>query len=279
MKERGWQGLHVALAGENTYEWIVAFFAAGVLNCPVVLVDIEQSVETIAKMLKDADSQVVFASAAVAQLIATEAPMPKLPLVALRRDFGISFERLLEQGRRLLEERFLETLPAEEELAVIAFTSGTTSASKPVMLSRKGILHNASELCGDGSPGERLFTVPALLPYLRPDLLCVRPLDGGNASVCQRQPENHDAGPAPVSAGSMMTVPLIVEMVHRRLAAASQERGLEEELNHKARRKFLRREPEASVSEKLENLKNEIFPEMQIIISGGAHLLPESPWS
>ena len=37
----------------------------------------------------------------------------------------------------------------------------------------------------------------------------------------------------------------------------------------------MRREPEASVSEKLENLKNEIFPEMQIIISGGAHLLPE----
>ena len=70
---------------------------------------------------------------------------------------------------------------------------------------------------------------------------------------------------------TMMTVPLIVEMVHRRLAAASQERGLEEELNHKARRRFLRREPEASVSEKLENLKNEIFPEMQIIISGGAH--------
>ena len=166
-------------------------------------------------------------------------------------------------------------MPAEENLAVIAFTSGTTSASKPVMLSRKGVLHNASSSVAMVATGERLFaslpfyhtyglTCSVLGPLIVGTHLCIN----GSLKTMMRdlrlfQPD------------TMMTVPLIVEMVHRRLAAASQERGLEEELNHKARRRFLRREPEASVSEKLENLKNEIFPEMQIIISGGAHLLPE----
>lgn len=79
MREKGWQGWHVALAGENSYQWVVAFFASAVLNCPVVLVDIEQSVETIAQMLETADSQVAFASSSAAELFAQEADMPKLP--------------------------------------------------------------------------------------------------------------------------------------------------------------------------------------------------------
>ena len=277
MREKGWQGWHVALAGENSYQWVVAFFASAVLNCPVVLVDIEQSVETIAQMLETADSQVAFASASAAELFAQEADMPKLPLVASGGEYGIPFTSQLEEGRCLLKEHdhFFDTLPAEENLAVIAFTSGTTSASKPVMLSRKGVLHNASSSVAMVATGERLFaslpfyhtyglTCSVLGPLIVGTHLCIN----GSLKTMMRdlrlfQPD------------TMMTVPLIVEMVHRRLAAASQERGLEEELNHKARRRFLRREPEASVSEKLENLKNEIFPEMQIIISGGAHLLPE----
>ncbi len=276
MKERGWQGLHVALAGENTYEWIVAFFAAAVLNCPVVLVDIEQNVETIAKMLKDADSQVVFASAAVAQLIAAEAPMPKLPLVASGGDFGISFEKLLEQGRRLLDERerFLETLPAEEELAVIAFTSGTTSSAKPVMLSRKGILHNASDSVAMVVPGERLFT--ALPFYHTYGLTCsvLGPLVEGthlcvNGSLKTMMRDLQLFRPT-----VMMTVPLMVEMVHRRLVSDGLYQGMKEELNRKSKRKFWRRETENFVSEKLVGLKEKIFPGLEIIISGGAHLLP-----
>ena len=164
MREKGWQGWHVALAGENSYQWVVAFFASAVLNCPVVLVDIEQSVETIAQMLETADSQVAFASASAAELFAQEADMPKLPLVASGGEYGIPFTSLLEEGRCLLKEHdhFFDTLPAEENLAVIAFTSGTTSASKPVMLSRKGVLHNASSSVAMVATGERLF---ASLPF------------------------------------------------------------------------------------------------------------------
>ena len=246
------------------------------MNCPVVLVDIEQSVETIAKMLKDADSQVVFASAAVAQLIAAEAPMPKLPLVASGGNFGISFEKLLEQGRRLLDERdrFLETLPAEEELAVIAFTSGTTSSAKPVMLSRKGILHNASDSVAMVVPGERLFT--ALPFYHTYGLTCsvLGPLVEGthlcvNGSLKTMMRDLQLFRPT-----VMMTVPLMVEMVHRRLVSDGLYQGMKEELNRKSKRKFWRRETENFVSEKLVGLKEKIFPGLEIIISGGAHLLP-----
>ena len=277
MKEKGWQGWHIALAGENSYQWVVAFFASAVLNCPVVLVDIEQSVETIAQMLETADSQVAFVSDSVAELFASEAGMPNLPLVTNDEEYGVSFNGLLERGRGLMEkqERFFENLPPEEELAVIAFTSGTTSAAKPVMLSRKGILHNASGSVAMVTTGERLFaslpfyhtyglTCSVLGPLVVGTHLCIN----GNLKTMMRdlrlfQPD------------TMITVPLMVEMVHRRLVAAAQEIGLGEELAHKAKRRFLRREPEITVSEKLEKLKGEIFPGMGIIISGGAHLLPE----
>lgn len=277
MKEQGWQGLHVALAGENTYEWVAAFFAASILNCPVVLVDIEQSVETIAKMLETADSQVVFASAAVAQLIATEAAMPKLPLVTSGGDLGISFDDLLKQGRGLLEdqERFLETLPAEEQLAVIAFTSGTTSSAKPVMLSRKGLLHNASGSVAMVTTGEKLFT--ALPFYHTYGLTCsvLGPLIVGthlcvNGSLKTMMRDLQLFQPT-----AMMTVPLMVEMIHRKLVSCGQRIGLAEELSRKPKRRFWRRGTDDSVSEKLAKLKDEVFPGLKIIISGGAHLLPE----
>lgn len=277
MKEKGWQGWHVALAGENSYQWLITFFASEVLNCPAVLVDIEQSVETIAQMLETADSQVVFASASVAELFQTEAAMPKLPLVNHSGKYGISFVSLLESGRRLLlqQDLFFDTLPMEKELAVIAFTSGTTSAAKPVMLSRKGILHNASDSVAMVATGENLFaslpfyhtyglTCSVLGPLIVGAHLCIN----GNLKTMMR--DLHLFQP-----DTMMTVPLMVEMVHRRLIAAAQERGLGEELTHKAKRRFLRREPETVPSEKLKTLKNEFFPGMEIIISGGAHLSPE----
>ncbi|MFQ9845910.1 MAG: AMP-binding protein [[Clostridium] leptum] len=102
MREKGWQGWHVALAGENSYQWVVAFFASAVLNCPVVLVDIEQSVETIAQMLETADSQVAFASASAAELFAQEADMPKLPLVASGGEYGLFHKPV--RGRPLPEK-------------------------------------------------------------------------------------------------------------------------------------------------------------------------------
>ena len=156
--------------------------------------------------------------------------MPKLPWWH-PGDLWNFLWKLLEQGRRLLDERerFLETLPAEEELAVIAFTSGTTSSAKPVMLSAKGILHNASDSVGDGSPRGKAVYRPALLPYLRPDLFCFRPFGGGNSSVRQWQPKNYDAGFAAFRPTVMMTVPLMVEMVHRRLVSDGLYQGMKEE--------------------------------------------------
>ena len=68
------------------------------MNCPVVLVDIEQSVETIAQMLETADSQVAFASSSAAELFAQEADMPKLPLVASGGEYGLPFTSLLEEA-------------------------------------------------------------------------------------------------------------------------------------------------------------------------------------
>lgn len=59
------------------------FFRVSGFELSCGLVDIEQSVETIAQMLETADSQVAFASSSAAELFAQEADMPKLPLVPL----------------------------------------------------------------------------------------------------------------------------------------------------------------------------------------------------
>ena len=89
MKERGWQGLQRPWRGKHLRMDRCVLCGCG-FELPCGLVDIEQNVETIAKMLKDADSQVVFASAAVASSSRRKPQCLNFP-GGIRGIYGISF--------------------------------------------------------------------------------------------------------------------------------------------------------------------------------------------
>lgn len=50
----GYQGCHIAIIGENSYYWLVAYFAAAISGNVAVCVDVEQSDEILRGMINQA---------------------------------------------------------------------------------------------------------------------------------------------------------------------------------------------------------------------------------
>ncbi len=279
MKKQGCAGKHIAIAGENSYEWLVTFFAGEILGSPVILVDVDQDLQTLEKMILDTDTEILFYSPSIEEILNAHPSFRQLSKVCLETGEGArenSFFPLLERGRELLSSgEFLQPEEAEkEDLAVIAFTSGTTDSAKPVMLSRKGLLRNAGDANSMVNLQKRVFTsLPFYHTYgLSCSLLAVLMAGAhicvnGNLRTTMRDlqaflPE------------TIMTVPLLTEVIFKQLLAAAKREGLEGEVEREPRRTFFAKEKEPVVSPALQKIKEKMFGNLSQMISGGAHL----PW-
>ena len=134
---------HIAVIGENSYEWVVTYLATinGVgVSVPV---DKELSEEDIAVILNQSDASVIVFSAGFAKII--QSVLPLVPKVTIcinmhsqsEQEGILSFSYLLQIGRRLLrsgDESFIKARIDAEKMCVLLYTSGTTGKSKGVML-------------------------------------------------------------------------------------------------------------------------------------------------
>mgnify|MGYP000756817907 FL=1 len=160
---RGLAGAHIAVAGENSYQWIVAFLAIAVSGGVCVCIDIEQADEVIRQMIVQADCTAAFVSPSIRPLCMPLA-QDGLRLIGLSGSDGgngETLELLRAQGEALRTSGAPLHIPLSldsEQTAAIIYTSGTTSNAKPVMLTQKGMLTNATEAVRLVDPGEVVFT-------------------------------------------------------------------------------------------------------------------------
>ena len=62
--QAGLAGKHIAIVGENSYEWLLVYFAVNYCGSVAVCIDIEQPDETILQMLDMADTDAIFFASA-----------------------------------------------------------------------------------------------------------------------------------------------------------------------------------------------------------------------
>ena len=142
---RGLGGRHIAIVGENSYEWIVAYLAITSSGGTAVCIDAEQSDEAIREMVANADSQAVFAARTYASICRPLLDEKKISfLFSLEKEKSedeFSFQSLCREGAERIKTKGITPCKADpDQTAVIVYTSGTTSISKPVMLSQKAVL-------------------------------------------------------------------------------------------------------------------------------------------
>lgn len=128
---------HIALLGENSYAWIVAYFAVVNGGNIVVPLDNQNTADDIARLVKRADVSLLIHS----EMYSDEAEMCGAPLLNFK-----DFSSFIEEGQKQLNQgncSFAECQIDREKMCAIVFTSGTTSDPKGVMLNHRSLMRDA----------------------------------------------------------------------------------------------------------------------------------------
>ena len=148
MLENGLKGKRIAIVGNNSYNWLVAYFATlgGIGTC--VPLDKGLPFEELASSLERSYSDVLVFDKAHKDLVVRlkeEGTCVKDFICMDELEGFTSIGKLAKQGMAKATEGFKEykELPIDEHaITILLFTSGTTSMAKAVMLSQYNILVN-----------------------------------------------------------------------------------------------------------------------------------------
>lgn len=161
---------NVGIISENSIEWLLVYFALIISGRTAVCIDIEQSDDVLRSMVMQADCTACFLSPAfqpVGSLLCQENPTLK-QLILMEGEGEFTLKTLLEQGQALVKRRQgVWSFPDHSQnfTASIVYTSGTTSTSKPVMLSEVGILPMPLTRCAwSGSVRRSSPRCPSITP-------------------------------------------------------------------------------------------------------------------
>ncbi len=168
-------GDKVALCGRNSSHWGVAFLAILTYGAVAVPILHEFKADNIQNIVNHSDARLLFVGDVVWESL-NEAEMPSLEGIILMTDFTLLVcrSKQLEFAREHLNEMFGKKFPRNfrkehvsyrkdepEELAIINYTSGTTSFSKGVMLPYRSLWSNtafATEML-HLAPGSRVISI------------------------------------------------------------------------------------------------------------------------
>ena len=151
---RGFKGGRIAIIGRNQYYWVVAHLAClfgGIVSVPI---DKELPVGEMEDSLVRAEvDAVVFDVKNKEQIEQIKAngrtKIREFICMNEKSEDYVCVEDLVAEGRELpseVKQEFIDFKPTPDSMAILLFTSGTTSKSKAVMLSNKGIACNVADL-------------------------------------------------------------------------------------------------------------------------------------
>ena len=141
---------HIAIIGDNSYDWLTVYLTVLKSNHVFVPIDKELTKAEIFNVLKNSDSEVIFYAEKYEKYIEEckkEVPNIKY-YVGLNRlenkDNILSYRLLKEQGKRLLEYGNNSYISIEHKdtniLKLLVYTSGTTGNPKGVMLTEHNLV-------------------------------------------------------------------------------------------------------------------------------------------
>ncbi|WP_010243793.1 AMP-dependent synthetase/ligase [Acetivibrio cellulolyticus] len=146
----------IAVVGENRYEWCVTYLAT--INGVGVIVPMDKELPAceMQNLLSISNAEAIVFSGKlgnkIKEILGSLESVKYYIDMDLKEDSGeyLSFAKLIEKGRKLVENGDKEYLDAEidnNKMSALIFTSGTTDSAKGVMLSHGNICANIISVC------------------------------------------------------------------------------------------------------------------------------------
>ncbi len=143
----GYAGEKIALHGENSYEWIVTYFAAICSNNIIVPIDKELTGAELSNLVNDCEAKVLVYSKAKTDVVEEfKASMPSVENYICT----INMEDVFEAGRNAINENGGVAFSGEIDvntMCALIYTSGTTGKPKGVMLSQRNLVYDMVNSC------------------------------------------------------------------------------------------------------------------------------------
>lgn len=287
----GLRGRKIAVIGENSYYWAISYFAIANGVGVVVPIDRELKEKEVANLLKRAEVSAVIYSKKMKKVmdeVLEDRELRKTLTYPIQMDLSddedgrISLRRLLSHGMDLLDNgdrKYLDVEVDSDALAVLLFTSGTTGLAKGVMLSHRNIVSNTVNMSKyvkiiDGGVG--LSVLPMHHTYEMTCHVITGLYQGMSIAICEGL-KYIQKNLVEAQVNVMLAVPLIFEMMHKKIFSKAKESGKDKTLRRMMNisRKF-KLYNKGNITRRLfSNVHNVTGGKISQFIAGGAAINPQ----
>ncbi len=224
-----WRDRHIAVIGENSYEWILTYFATVLGGNVIVPVDKELLTAEIENVLISSDSTLLVYSDAYEDVV-DELKEHNLDMAYINMK---DIPDLLMIGQKEIsggDTEFINHEVHAEDLAAIVYTSGTTGASKGVMLTHKNIATNSVAACKNvQAVGTTICVLPLHHTFSFTLGICAILLYRATIYI-NKSLKNLTSDMQKAKPTFMFLVPMIVEAMYKKVWAAAEEQGKDKAL-------------------------------------------------
>lgn len=156
------RGDKFAVLGRNSYRYMELYFAAAKSGRPVVPLNFRTKEQELSYILEDSEARVLFFEKDFYPLIERVDPKTVEHLVCLDSDVtgAENYEALVSKGSQEEPNEDVD----EEDIAILAYTGGTTGLPKGVLVTHRNVITSCYNLCAENelkmAPGKVFLNAP-----------------------------------------------------------------------------------------------------------------------